>query len=189
MTQDDLILARVAQADHEARLDPSESSHTVRVWQVAPIRSEWTAVVPVRAGHEDAARRLVTETLARHPGIDGGPPRNAIGLLGRREGRRGMRFDPGERRSWPEAALYLEFMPAGSDMVYARYALAYLVLQRAAPLLADARWYTLLSQCEDIVDRWEIAGGALRFERLLTEEDRGREVLASLDPSLDTGAG
>jgi len=38
----------------------SSLMHTVRVWQVAPIRAEWTAVLPVRARREDAARRLVS---------------------------------------------------------------------------------------------------------------------------------
>jgi len=180
----ELILQRIDQAEFEAHLDPAEMSNTIRVWQVAPICTEWTAVVPVRAGHEEAARRLVGEALARVPGPDGGRPRNAVGLLERNEGRRGMRYDPGERSKWPDASLYLEFMPAGSDMVYAHYALAYRILAIAAPCLVDARWYALLSQCEDVLDCWEIAGGSLRFERLLTEENWGREVLELLDPSI-----
>ncbi|MFY0538015.1 hypothetical protein [Nannocystis pusilla] len=95
-----------------------------------------------------------------------------------------MRYDPAERRAWPDAALYLEFMPAGSDMVYAHYDLAYQILASVAPRLADARWYAILSQCEDILDIWQIAGGRLSFERLLTEENRAAEVLAALEPSL-----
>lgn len=135
--------------------------HTVRVWQVAPIRGEWTAVLPVRAGCEAAARQLVSEALAQHPDLSGGPPRNAIGLLEPQAGRRGMRYDPGERAAWPAAALYLEFMPAGADMVYAHYDLAHDILERAAPLLADALWYAILTQCEDMLDRWQIAAGRL----------------------------
>jgi hypothetical protein len=159
-------------------------SHTIRVWQLAPIRTEWTAVMPVKRGHEERVRLLVTAMLAEVAGPGGGPPRNAVGLLGRREGRRGCRYDPGERKSWPEAELYVEFMPAGSDMVYAHYNLAFRILDSAARWLADAKWYAILSQCEDVLDRWEIAGGKLRFERLITEEDRAREVLVKLQPSL-----
>ena len=187
MTDDgasELILHRIDQAAYEAGVDPSETSHTVRVWQLAPIRTEWTAVVPVRPGHEDEVRELVKEMLSGCLGVDGGPPRNAVGLLERWAGRRGMRYSPGERASWPEAGLYLEFMPAGSDMVYAHYGLAYVILARAAPLLADARWYAILSQYEDILDRWELVEGRLRFGRLLTEENRAGEVLAALEPSL-----
>lgn len=179
----DLVLERVEQSAFAARLDPSQRSHTVRVWQFAPIRTERTAVIPVRPGCEDALQRLVHEALAQHAGPDGQPPRNAVGLLARWAGRRGMGYDPDERASWPEAALYLEFMPAGSDMVYARYDLAYQVLASAAPLLVDARWVAILSQCEDILDRWELADGRLRFERLVTEEDCARLVLEQLEPS------
>jgi hypothetical protein len=158
--------------------------HTVRVWQVAPIRAEWTAVLPVRAGREEAARRLVTEALAQNPDMGGGPPRNAVGLLEPGAGRRGMRFNPGERASWPPAALYLEFMPAGADMVYAQYDLAHHILERTAPLLVDALWYAILTQCEDTLDRWEIAAGRLLYERHQTEEEQARALLQQLEPSL-----
>ncbi|MDC0673275.1 hypothetical protein [Nannocystis radixulma] len=181
---DATILHRVDQTSYEAGLDPAQTSHTVRVWQLMPFRTEWTAVLPVRPGHEVKLRDLVRGMLARCPGIDGGPPRNAVGLLEHTGGRRGMRYDPAERRTWPEAPLYLEFMPAGSDMVYAHYDLAYQILASAAPGLVDAHWYAILSQCEDVLDRWEIAGGRLYFERLQTDEDHAREVLAAIEPSL-----
>ncbi|MCP3138169.1 hypothetical protein [Pyxidicoccus xibeiensis] len=158
--------------------------HTVRVWQLAPIRTGWTAVLPVRAGREEAARRLVTEALAQNPDMGGEPPRNAVGLLEPGAGRRGMQFNPSERASWPPAALYLEFMPAGSDMVYAQYELAQHILESAAPLLEDARWYAILTQCEDILDRWELTAGRLRYERQLTDEEQARELLQQLEPSL-----
>ncbi|HEX8706133.1 MAG TPA: hypothetical protein VF815_45280 [Myxococcaceae bacterium] len=160
------------------------TTHTVRVWQVAPMRAEWTAVLPVRAGREEAARRLVSEALERNPDMGGGPPRNAVGLLEPKAGRRGMRFNPAERASWPPAGLYLEFMPAGADMVYAQYDLAQHILERAAPLLEDARWYTILTQCEDLLDCWELTGGRLLYERHHTEEDRARALLQQLEPSL-----
>ncbi|NMO13568.1 hypothetical protein HPC49_00450 [Pyxidicoccus fallax] len=174
---------RKAPAAHVEGLGTS-LMHTVRVWQVAPIRTRWTAVLPVRAGREEAARRLVTGALARNPDMGGEPPRNAVGLLEPEAGRRGMRFDPSERASWPPAALYLEFMPAGSDMVYAQYELAHHILEGAAPLLVDARWYAILTQCEDILDCWEISAGRLRYERHQTEEDQARELLQQLEPSL-----
>jgi hypothetical protein len=107
MTDDgasELILHRIDQAAYEAGVDPSETSHTVRVWQLAPIRTEWTAVVPVRSGHEDEVRELLIKLLSGCPGVDGGPPRNAVGLLERWACRRGMRYAPGERASWPEAS-------------------------------------------------------------------------------------
>lgn len=179
-----LYVTRVEQAAFAAGLRPAETSHTIRVWQVAPIHEAWTAVVPVRAGQEAAARRVVDEWLASVRGVDGGPPRNCVGLLERQAGRRGMRYSPGERRTWPEAALYLEFMPAGSDMVYAHYGLAYRVLEAAAPLLEDARWYAIVSQCEDILDRWEIVDGCLRFERLITEDDCARTLLELIEPGV-----
>ncbi|WP_434421871.1 hypothetical protein [Nannocystis pusilla] len=184
MTETGLILDRIDQRAYEAGLGPSEPAHTVRVWQVAPIRAEWTAVLPVAPGHEEKVRARVRAMLAAFPGPGGDPPRNAIGLLERGAGRRGMPYRPAERRAWPDAALYLEFMPAGSDMVYAHYDLAYQILASVAPRLADARWYAILSQCEDILDIWQIAGGRLSFERLHTEEDRAGEVLAALEPSL-----
>jgi|LNFM01.1.fsa_nt_gb hypothetical protein len=180
----ELVTGRIDQATFAASLDPAELSHAVRVWQVAPICETDTAVLPVRNGCEARARELVLAALERVPGPDGRPPRNAIGVLEPGGSRRGMRFVQGSRASWPTAELYLEFMPAGSDMVYAHYALAYRVLADAAPLLMDARWYAVLSQCEDVVDRWDIVDGALRFERLLTEEDHARIVLAQLEPSL-----
>lgn len=180
----DLVEDRVTQVQFAAELDPSRMAHTVRVWQVAPIRDEWTAVIPMRAGQEEAAREQVAAMLATVAGPGGGSPRNAVGLLERHAGRRGTRFDPADRARWPEAALYLEFMPAGADMVYAHYELAYVILETAAPLLADACWYAILSQCEDVVDRWEIADGVLRFERLRTAENRAREVLELLDPTI-----
>ncbi|MCY0994104.1 hypothetical protein OV203_43650 [Nannocystis sp. ILAH1] len=187
MTDDappELILDRIDQRAYEAGLAPSEPAHTVRVWQVAPIRTEWTAVLPVAPGHEDEVRARVGALLAACPGPGGDPPRNAIGLLERGAGRRGMAYRPAERRAWPDAALYLEFMPAGSDMVYAHYDLAYQILASVAPRLADARWYAILSQCEDVLDIWQIAGGRLIFERLYTEENRAAEVLAAFEPSL-----
>lgn len=161
-----------------------ETMHTVRVWQLAPISGEWTAVLPVRAGREAAARRVVDEALAHNPGIGGGPPRNAVGLLEPQGSRRGMRHKPGERAAWPKAALYLEFMPAGADMVYAQYALAQFILERAAPLLEDGLWYAILTQCEDILDRWEISGGRLIYDRRLTEENEARAVLEAIEPAL-----
>lgn len=179
-----LVTGRVDQATFSASLDPTAQSHTVRVWQVAPICETDTAVLPVRTGCEERVRAIVLAALERVTGPDGRPPRNAIGLLDPCGSRRGMRFVPGSRASWPTAELYLEFLPAGSDMVYAHYALAYRVLADVAPLLVDARWYAVLSQCEDVVDRWDIVDGALRFERLLTDEDHARLVLAQLEPSL-----
>ena len=161
-----------------------ETMHTVRVWQVAPIRTEWTAVLPVRAGREEEARQLVSELLANHPNMSGGPPRNAVGLLEPQAGRRGMRFNPSERAAWPKAALYLEFMPAGADMVYAHYDLAQHILESAAPLLEDALWYAILTQCEDILDRWEIASGRLLYDRRLTDENEAHAVLEAIEPAL-----
>lgn len=180
----DLVTHRIDQAAFAASLQPEQMSHTIRVWQVAPIRGEWTAVMPVRPGCEAQVQQLVREALAQISGPGGGPPRNAIGVLEPQGSRRGARYVPGSRAHWPAAALYLEFMPAGSDMVYAHYDLAYRILADAAPLLGDARWYAILSQCEDVLDRWDITDGVLRFERLLTEEDCARLVLAQLEPSL-----
>ncbi|WP_100792990.1 hypothetical protein [Nannocystis exedens] len=56
MTEAELILDRIDQRAYEAGLQPAEPAHTVRVWQVAPIRTEWTAVLPVAPGHEDEVR-------------------------------------------------------------------------------------------------------------------------------------
>ncbi|AFE04895.1 hypothetical protein COCOR_02882 [Corallococcus coralloides DSM 2259] len=162
----------------------SSLMHTVRVWQVAPVHTRWTAALPVRAGREEEARRLVTEALARNPDMGGGPPRNAIGLFEPGAGRRGLRFLPSDSAPRLPAALYLEFMPAGADMVYAQYELAHRILESAAPLLEDARWYAILTQCEDILDCWELAAGRLRYERHLTEEEQAREMLQQLEPSL-----
>ncbi len=125
-----------------------------------------------------------SKDLTQHPDLSGGPPRNAIGLLEPQAGRRGMRYDPGERAAWPAAALYLEFMPAGADMVYAHYDLAQDIRERAAPLLADALWYAILTQCEDMLDRWQIAAGRLTYERRLTEEDEARAALEAIEPAL-----
>ncbi|AKF85990.1 hypothetical protein MFUL124B02_19760 [Myxococcus fulvus 124B02] len=158
--------------------------HTVRVWQVAPVHTEWTAVLPVRAGREEEGRRLVTEALARNPDMGGGPPRNAIGLFEPGPGRRGPRFHSGDSAPRLSAALYLEFMPAGPDIVYAQYELAHRILESSAPLLEDARWYAILTQCEDILDCWALVAGRLRYERHLTEEEQARELLQQLEPSL-----
>ncbi|NTX40541.1 hypothetical protein HUA78_39555 [Myxococcus sp. CA033] len=162
----------------------SSLMHTVRVWQVAPLHTRWTAMLPVRAGREEEARRLVAEALARNPDMGGGPPRNAIGLFEPGSGRRGPRFNLSDSAPLPPASLYLEFMPAGADMVYAQYALAQRILESAAPLIEDARWYAILTQCEDILDCWELTAGRLRYERHLTEEEQARELLQQLEPSL-----
>ncbi|MCP3064978.1 hypothetical protein LXT21_40015 [Myxococcus sp. K38C18041901] len=162
----------------------SSLMHTVRVWQVTPLHTRWTAMLPVRAGREDEARRWVTEALARNPDMGGGPPRNAIGLFEPGAGRRGPRFLPGDSAPRLSAALYLEFMPAGADMVYAQYELAHRILERVASLLEDARWYAILTQSEDILDCWELAAGRLRYERHLTEEEQAREMLQQFEPSL-----
>src|SRR5262245_4454134 len=103
MRSSELILRRYGREEFAAGLDPSRTSHTVRVWQLHPIRAEWTAVVPVRPEAVPALQRLVTEMLASFPGIDGLPSRNAVALLGPTASRRGMRYRPEERVSWPKA--------------------------------------------------------------------------------------
>lgn len=40
------------------------------------------------------------------------------------------------------------------------------------------------TQCEDILDRWEISSGRPIDARRLTEEDEGRAALAAIEPAL-----
>ncbi|SET76007.1 hypothetical protein SAMN05443572_103102 [Myxococcus fulvus] len=47
--------------------------HSVRGWQVVPVHTRWTAMLPVRSGCEEEARRWVTEALAQNPDLGGTP--------------------------------------------------------------------------------------------------------------------
>ncbi|GEN12418.1 hypothetical protein MFU01_74550 [Myxococcus fulvus] len=51
------------------------------------------------------------------------------------------------------------------------------ILERAAPVLEDARWYAILTQCEYILDCWALEAGRLRYEWHLTEEEQARVLL------------